>query len=223
LRVQHNAKSLGSPMKKMLRPILLVLALATLAGGAWFLIPGPFAHGIIVGAITALVALPAGFSLLVRRLKKRMEIHLAPPPLPAASWDFAMELQDLAGNSLACTDFVGKVLILNFWATWCAPCVAEMPSLLRLHAATADLGVNMACVSQEARDVVAKFLEKRGLSAPVYLLAHDPPECFKSRGIPATYILDRRGMIALRHVGAATWDDESVVAFVRGLAATPHA
>ena len=210
-------------MKKALRPILLVLALAAVAGGAWVLVPVPFAHGMIVGAIAALVALIAGFSLVARHLKKRMEGRLAPPPLPTASWDFAMDLQDLAGNSVACTDFAGKVLILNFWATWCAPCVAELPSLVRLHAATSDLGVNMACVSREPREVVAGFLEKRRLSVPVYLLGHDPPECFQSRGIPATFILDKRGMIALRHIGAATWDDESVVAFVRGLAATPQA
>ena len=64
-------------MKQMLRPMLLVLALATLAGGSWFLIPSPFAHGIILGAITVLVALVAGFSLLVRRLQKGLESRLA--------------------------------------------------------------------------------------------------------------------------------------------------
>jgi thiol-disulfide isomerase/thioredoxin len=210
-------------MRKTLRPVLLVLTLAAVGAGAWVMAPGPFAHGIIVGAVSALVALAAGYSLMVRRLKKRMESRLAPPPLPAVSWDFAMELHDLSGGPVAATEFVGKVLILNFWATWCAPCVAEMPNLLRLHAATSDVGVNMACVSRESRETVAKFLEKRGLSAPVYLLAGDLPECFKTRGIPATFILDKRGMIALRHVGAASWDDASVIAFVRGLAATPQA
>ena len=58
-------------------------------------------------------------------------------------------------------------------------------------------------------------------AGPIYLLAEDPPEQFKSRSIPATFILDKNGMIALRHIGAATWDDDSVVTFVRGLAATP--
>lgn len=210
-------------MRKAFRPVLLILTLAAVGAGAWVMVPGPFARGIIVGAVSALVALAAGFFLLVRRLKKRIEGRLEPPPLPAESWDFAMELQDLSGGRVAATEFVGRVLILNFWATWCAPCVAEMPSLVRLHAATSDLGVNMACVSQESREAVAKFLEKRGLSAPVYLLAGDPPECFRTRGIPATFILDKRGMIALRHVGAASWDDASVVAFVRRLAATPQA
>jgi len=69
---------------------------------------------------------------------------------------------------------------------------------------------------------VAKFVEKRGLTAPVYRLAQAPPDCFASHSIPATFILDKKGMIALRHIGAANWDDDSLVTFVRGLAAIPE-
>jgi len=198
---------------------LSVLAAAALA--CWFGFPSPFVRGIVVGIFLALGSLVVGFTIVMRRLRRRMDRRLAPPPLPSESWDYSMELEDLAGNRVAGADFKGEVLILNFWATWCAPCVAEMPSLVRLHEAASDLGVNMACVTSEPREVVSRFVEKRRLSAPIYMLAGDAPEEFKSRGIPATFILDKSGRVALRHVGAARWDDDSVVTFVQGLAATP--
>jgi thiol-disulfide isomerase/thioredoxin len=111
--------------------------------------------------------------------------------------------------------------VLNFWATWCAPCVAEMPSLQRLAAATADLDVGFACVTPEQPEVVRGFVAKRGFTLPVRLLEGDPPACFRGRAIPATFIIDKSGRIVMRHTGAARWDDPGVVAFVRGLAAAP--
>ena len=209
-------------MKPVLRRVALWSAVAAAAVGSWFFFPSPFVHGIIVGVFGGLGSLLLGITVVMRRLKKRMEMNLAPPPLPTGSWDYSIELEDLAGNRVTGAEFKGDVLILNFWATWCAPCVAEMPSLIRLHEAAADLGVNMVCVTKEPQEVVSKFVEKRGITAPIYLLSEEPPEQFKSRSIPATFILDKNGMIALRHIGAATWNDDSVVNFVRGLAAMPQ-
>jgi len=209
-----------------MRPVLRrggILAVAFAAAvGIWALFPSPLVHGIIVGIFGGLGSIVLVFAIFMRRLKGRMKMNLAPPPLPSGSWDYSIELEDLAGNQIAGAEFKGQVLILNFWATWCAPCVAEMPSLLRLHEAAADLGVNMVCITKEPSEVVSSFVEKKGMTAPIYLLSGDPPEQFKSRSVPVTYILDKNGMIALRHTGAANWSDESVVNFVRGLAAVPH-
>jgi len=209
-------------MKPSLRRVTILIAVLGAAAGAWIFFSSPFVHGIIVGVFGGLGTVVLILTVVMRRLKGRMERNLAPPPLPAESWDYSVELEDLTGERIAGVDFKGQVLILNFWATWCAPCVAEMPSLVRLHEAAADLGVNMACVTKESQDVVSKFVKRRGISAPIYLLAGDPPAQFQTRGIPATFILDKNGMIALRHVGAASWNDESVVNFVRGLAAAPQ-
>jgi thiol-disulfide isomerase/thioredoxin len=150
-----------------------------------------------------------------------MASDLAPPPLPLGRWDFDMSVQALDGEAVAFSGFAGKVLVLNFWATWCAPCVAEMPGLQRLGEATSDLEVTLACVTREPEEVVRTFLQKRPLDVPIYLLDGDPPESFRSRSIPATFILDKSGIIALRHFGAAAWDDPNVVNFIRGLAASP--
>jgi thiol-disulfide isomerase/thioredoxin len=117
--------------------------------------------------------------------------------------------------------FAGRVLVLNFWATWCRPCVAELPSLERLQAASADLGVALACVMREKQEVVRSFVEKHAVALSVFLVEGEPPACFRGRAIPATFVLDKAGRIVMRHVGAARWDDPSVVTFVRGLAAAP--
>jgi len=203
------------------RNLLVVFCVSALAIVGWVLLPGPFSHGIIVGLLGALVLVFAGLVVFAQIVKKRSVDCLQPPPLPVESWDYAMEGQDLAGASFGFSRFCGKVLILNFWATWCGPCVAEMPSLQRLLAATSDLDVALACLTREKPESVRRFLEKRGLTLPVYFVENDPPACFRSRGIPATFVLGKTGRIVMRHVGAARWDDPSVVAFVRGLAATP--
>jgi thiol-disulfide isomerase/thioredoxin len=185
----------------------------------WFLFPGPFARGLLVGMLLTLVLLGGGGLLVVKRLRKRLGSELNPPPLPTAYWDYSMELSDLSGAHVDCSQFAGKVLVLNFWATWCGPCVAEMPSFSGLRQRTADLDVRLAFVTSETTADVNKFLSKRAMDLPIYLLSGEPPDCFKARAIPATFILDGSGMIAMRHFGAAKWDDDGVVDFVRGLAA----
>ncbi len=187
----------------------------------WFLFPGPFARGLIIGGLLTFVLIAGGVFLFGKRMKKRLGSELRPPGLPTKAWDYSMELTDLAGTPFDSSQFSGRVLVLNFWATWCAPCVAEMPSLQRLWEQTEDLGVQFAVITREPSGVVQEFLEKRGTDLPIYLLAGEPPECFQSRAIPATFVLDKAGTIAMRHFGAAKWDDDAVVNFVRGLAAAP--
>ena len=96
-----------------------------------------------------------------------------------------------------------------------------MPALRALMGQTADFGVRFAFVSAESADVVRPFVAKRGWELPFFVMSGEPPDCFKGRAVPATFILDRTGAIVLRHFGAAAWDSASVVTFVRGLAATP--
>ncbi|MBT8460977.1 MAG: TlpA family protein disulfide reductase [Gemmatimonadetes bacterium] len=133
-----------------------------------------------------------------------------------------MSATSLDGEQIDFARFSGQVLVLNFWATWCAPCVAEMPSLTRLADLTSEAGVAIACVTREPEPEVREFLKTHPLDVPVYLLEGDPPEQFESAASPATFIIDKNGRVALQHRGAAAWDDPSVVSFVSGLAAMPR-
>lgn len=212
-----NAKPTKARLpRRLIPPLLFVLPVL-----AWVLVPGPVLRGFVTGILLGPLLAAGVLYLIVRRLKTGLEERLEPPPLPHGRWDYQMSASSLDGRVVPFIEFSGQVLVLNFWATWCAPCVAEMPSLSRLHEATSDLEVALACVTQEPTDVVRSFLAKHSIEVPVYVLEGDPPPSFGSRAIPATFVLDRSGNIALRHIGAAAWDHESIVNFIRGLAAAP--
>jgi len=203
------------------RNLVVILSLPVLVVGSWVLLPNAFARGVIVGVLGALGLLVGGIVVFGQIMRRRIGSRLSPPPLPVESWDYVLDARDLSGAPVSFSQFSGRVLILNFWATWCRPCVAELPSLQGLHAASADLDVALACVTQEKREVVQSFVDKRAVTLPVYVVDGEPPACFRGRAIPATFILDKAGRIVMRHVGAAQWDAPNVVTFVRGLAAAP--
>jgi thiol-disulfide isomerase/thioredoxin len=208
-------------MPRRARLPLVVTAVAAVFWVSWLILPGPFGRGVLVGIFAAAASLFVAMVVFGRVMRKKMAGQLRPPPLPTGSWDYVMEITDLQGAPASLEASAGHVLVLNFWATWCAPCVAEMPSLERLQEETADLGVQFGLVTSEDPQIVKKFFEKRDVDLPVYILTGDRPECFSGRAIPATFVLDKSGLIAMRHFGAAAWDAEAVVAFVRGLAARP--
>ena len=131
---------------------------------------------------------------------------LLDPPVPAPPEAFT----DLAGNPVRLADFQGRVVVLNFWATWCAPCIREMPSLDRLQAALGDRGLSVVAVSIDRAGikVIRPFAERLGLA---HLgLYHDPQgalfRAFGVAGLPATFLIDRNGGILGAYPGAAEWD-----------------
>ena len=207
--------------KRKIRLALLLVSVLAAPVVTWIVVPAPLVRGLVLGLVLGPAVLLGGFVVFTRRMRARLTSQLLPPPLPTGTWDYAMTAAVLEGGLTDFAQFSGTVLILNFWATWCAPCVAEMPSLTRLLEATSDLNVTLACVTREPAETVRKFVQKRGLDVPIYLIEGEPPKCFTTRAIPATFVLDKRGMIVMRHFGAAAWDDPSVVNFVRGLAASP--
>jgi len=119
------------------------------------------------------------------------------------------KLEDLAGNRVSMDQFFGQPVFLNFWATWCPPCIAEMPSIQRLYD---EYGSSMAFVlaSREEAEVLAAFMAKKNYSMPVYVLRGTVPEVFYSRSIPASFLISPSGKIVMKKQGAAKWDGKRV-------------
>lgn len=149
---------------------------------------------------------------------KTLESGLEVPSFPSTTpVDYDWTVKCLDGQNLKMVDVKGKVVFLNFWATWCPPCVAEMPSIQRLYEKLKDEGVVFACISNEETSKVSRFIKEKGFTFPIYTMHGAPPTAFNTRGIPATFILSWDGKIAFKHIGSAKWDDEKSIDFIKGL------
>src|SRR2546423_4479648 len=163
------------------------------------------------GTVAVALLLAVGAALAVEPDLKPGEFIAASPPQPAPEVSF----QDLSGNWVALADFKGKLVLLNLWATWCQPCLKEMPSLEKLQAAQADK-LTVAAISEDrgGNQVVEPFIAKLGLDkVKVYL---DPKSAaghaFSVRGLPTTLVVDAEGRLVGRVEGAAEWDSAKMAA-----------
>jgi thiol-disulfide isomerase/thioredoxin len=189
----------GPPAK---RPPHILLAPRSAPGLARGLASGLASLGTV--AVALLLAVMAAFAAGQDEFKAGEFIALASPqPAPAVSFT------DTAGNPATFGDFKGKLLLVNLWATWCQPCLREMPSLEKLQASQGDQ-LTVAAISEDrgGAKVVEPFVAKLGLdTVKVYL---DPKSevghAFEVRGLPTTVVIDADGRLVGRVEGAAEWD-----------------
>ena len=134
---------------------------------------------------------------------------------PPAKVSFA----DADGKSVSFADFRGKVVLVNVWATWCAPCIREMPTLARLEAELGgdDFAVVAVSVDRQGMPAVARFYRKQGIgNLPAFVDTRNTvPRALRVVGLPTTVVLDREGREIGRLVGDAEWDSPEAVALVR--------
>ncbi len=121
------------------------------------------------------------------------------------------------GQTISQDNFGGKLLILNFWATWCPPCIEETPSLIELHKRFANRGLVVLGISVDKNEKAYQaFLKRFGLP---YLTARDPEEKINTDygtiKYPESYIIDQRGKVLQKIVGARDWTDEKMVSDVQ--------
>jgi thiol-disulfide isomerase/thioredoxin len=151
-------------------------------------------------------------------------------PLPAAAFNFAptgpkpvpeLTFLDADGNEVSLADFQGKLVVLNLWATWCAPCRREMPSLARLQAKHGGDGLEVIALSLDRGDVakVRDFFAELGIAN---LAIYQDPKGRAGRelgapGLPTTVVIDRTGQEIGRLLGPAEWDSEDALAVIEAL------
>jgi len=124
--------------------------------------------------------------------------------------DFA--LRDLSGRSHRLSAYRGKIVFLNFWATWCPPCREEMPSMERLHRRLGASDFVLLAVNEDdaGTPAVRQFVDGLGLSFPVLLdLEGTVPPRYGVTGYPETFVIDRSGQVINHVIGPADWDSEA--------------
>jgi thiol-disulfide isomerase/thioredoxin len=123
--------------------------------------------------------------------------------------NYNWQLRDLDGKITNMQIFQDQVVVVNFWATWCPPCVAEMPSFQKLYDAYGDK-VIFLFVANDEEEKVLKFLKKKGYEIPVFFQASRVPDALSSNSLPTTYILDKEGKIVVNQIGAVDWNSGRV-------------
>jgi cytochrome c biogenesis protein CcmG, thiol:disulfide interchange protein DsbE len=163
------------------------------------------------GVVAAVVAAAFAYARLAERKGYALQVGSEAP---------AFRLPSLAGGEGDLASKRGKVVLVNFWATWCPPCVAEMPSLERLHKALAPEGLAVLTVSTDEDEAeLRRFVAEHALTLPVL---EDPggrvaAEQYRTTGYPETFVLDRGGRVLQHVVGPAEWDSAERLAYFRRL------
>ncbi|GMO39906.1 MAG: hypothetical protein Ta2B_19700 [Termitinemataceae bacterium] len=145
--------------------------------------------------------------------KARLPLLESPRPIK----DFTLKLTN--GQSVTLSSLKGKVIFLNFWATWCPPCRAEMPSMEKLYQRFKDKGLEFIAVDiSESSSDVQKFLNENKLTFPVALDSdHKVSDAYGIRYIPTTFIIDRSGKIIIESTGGRQWDSAEIFAAFEAL------
>jgi len=126
------------------------------------------------------------------------------PPSPGAKSAPSFTLQDLNGKTVSLSDFKGKVVVLDFWATWCPPCVMEIPHFIELYEQYKDKGFAMVGISldREGVSVVKSFARKYRINYPILMTDGRIDKVYGGiTGIPTTFVIDSAGNIRRKYIG----------------------
>ncbi len=139
-----------------------------------------------------------------------------PPRVGLAAPDFTVHDSD---RTVTLSQFKGQVVVLNFWATWCPPCIEEMPSLVRMQQLMQSKGVTVVAVSVDVDESnYRRFLKDHGVNL---LTVRDPDQ--KSNSLygtfkfPETYIIDRKGVMRRKFIGAVDWTEPEIIDYLSKL------
>lgn len=131
--------------------------------------------------------------------------------------DFNLTLIDEDGKIISLEEFKGKVIFLNMWATWCPPCIAEMPNINKLYK---EMGSEVAFVMvslDEDFETAKAFNKRKGYNVPIYALQSNRPAMYQSSTVPTTYVINAKGELVLTHKGMSNYNTSKFKKFLIGL------
>lgn len=127
-------------------------------------------------------------------------------------------LKDTEGKSHRLSDYRGKVVIVNFWATWCPPCREEIPSMIALNRQMAGKPFAMLCASidEGGKKSVEGYFKTSGNRLPITLLDSDASvaQLYGTTGVPESFVLDKNGIVLEKVIGAVNWTDPQIVSYL---------
>ena len=170
-----------------------------------------------------ILVVPSAKALVMQGL---MEIGLfkpsvdSPKTLPTADLS-SIKFRDAKNNMISLGDLDGKIIFLNFWATWCPPCLAEMPSVNKLHQQFgSDTDVVFLLVDADGNFKKAQaYMDRKKYKMPVYTFASELPKQIFSGSLPTTIVFDKKGRISYNGVGAVNYADPKFITFIQALKA----
>ena len=176
---------------------------------------GKFTDLLFVGFIV-MVLLPDGRiffqrAILATGLFSRLDVNTEEALSPA---ELNMALVDADGQALTLADFVDRPVFLNYWATWCPPCNAEMPSIIDAMQALED-EVHFVLVTAEDPAVVEPFLVRKAWDIPVYYLASQPQGALQYNSLPTSLVINGRGIVIHRSEGMRNWSSDAMLELLK--------
>ena len=133
--------------------------------------------------------------------------------------DYNLLLQNLStGENVNLKTSEGRVIFMNYWATWCTPCIAEMPNIQALYTEMEEKNIDFYLITVD-KDIekAKKFIKRKGYTFPVYTMKSARPGIYSSGSIPTTFVIDRKGKIVTTHKGMANYDTDSFKSFLNEL------
>jgi thiol-disulfide isomerase/thioredoxin len=124
------------------------------------------------------------------------------------------------GSTLKLSDLKGKVVLLNFWATWCPPCREEIPSMMKLNSSMAGKPFQMVAISidEGGKPAIESFFKASGFSLPTYLdESGASSKSYGITGVPESFIIDKQGVLVKKIIGGFAWDAPEVASYLEGL------
>ena len=132
--------------------------------------------------------------------------------------NYDVSLTSLDGEPVSLSDFRGDVIFMNLWATWCAPCLAEMPYIQSLYEDVGSDGIRFVMISvDDTAEIARRFVDAKNYTFPVYRLLSPLPEPYDASVIPSTYVISPDGKLATVHTGMANVNTGSFKRFLRDL------